>query len=290
MAVSLVIVDTFERKGVTYYIIQVNNGGAEWLLEARYSEFEVLDQRLSGPKWKGTRRGLPPKDTLHVRKTWSSDRFNSERMDGLKRYLDHLSGQLISLADCPPLADFCEGGGEPEPEPGRHHIRSVAESISDLQPSSRKGSIIGFLPFLRHSQADFDTHEKPEKPATQHPVPPLYHSHTSQQCFKCSGLGFYHDSVVSHDEDESVKCFFCQVCDCCNGAGDIPKSPRCVVCDSPETNIYLPDDGKGPKLDACFKCGGIGFTHESVVDHDGMRGKRCFWCKTCSVCGGRGCA
>merc|ERR1719204_2937787 len=43
---------------------------------------------------------------------------------------------------------------------------------------------------------------------------------------------------------------------------------------------------RGPQR--CFKCEGKGFCHDSSMDHDKGPDERCFFCKSCDACGGRG--
>jgi len=38
----------------------------------------------------------------------------------------------------------------------------------------------------------------------------------------------------------------------------------------------------------CFKCEGKGFCHNSAMDHDKGPDERCFFCKDCDGCHGRG--
>jgi len=42
----------------------------------------------------------------------------------------------------------------------------------------------------------------------------------------------------------------------------------------------------GPQ--ACFKCKGKGFSHDSTMTHDKGPGERCFFCENCCACGGSG--
>merc|ERR1712151_52637 len=49
--------------------------------------------------------------------------------------------------------------------------------------------------------------------------------------------------------------------------------------------MAIPTDGG---FLACFKCEGKGFCHLSSMDHDANLDERCFFCKDCDGCGGKG--
>jgi len=104
-----------------------------------------------------------------------------------------------------------------------------------------------------------------------------------QRCFKCEGRGFRHDSLMSHDRAPHEKCFFCKTCSGCNGSGHIPGGGGMMGGMGGFGGM-----GSCGMTQRCFKCGGSGFFHDSSMPHDAPYGQKCFFCKSCSGCHGRG--
>lgn len=101
-----------------------------------------------------------------------------------------------------------------------------------------------------------------------------------QRCFKCQGHGFAHDSTMDHDAPHGARCFFCKDCQACGSSGCISGGPSLTR----HHGVVTASCGK----QACFKCEGRGFAHDSSMDHDKPHGERCFFCKDCDSCGGSG--
>eukprot|EP00439_Symbiodinium_sp_Y106_P026680 s1628_g3.t1 len=92
-----------------------------------------------------------------------------------------------------------------------------------------------------------------------------------QECFKCEGKGFFHDSSMNHDAGPNSRCFFCKDCSGCKGRGHIEAA--------------TPWSKHGQM---CTHCHGHGFVHESSMNHDKARDEKCFFCKDCRKCHGKG--
>jgi len=124
-------------------------------------------------------------------------------------------------------------------------------------------------------------------------------SQALQPCFKCSGNGYCHNSSMPHDKGPNEKCFFCKSCDACAGSGAIQGGTTTVqqvgmpgmgygmggaMVAQNQGLQYLVTIGDSP----CFKCDGKGFAHDSSMPHDKGPDEKCFFCKSCTGCGGSG--
>eukprot|EP01083_Nonionella_stella_P086028 238739_1 len=107
---------------------------------------------------------------------------------------------------------------------------------------------------------------------------------TKDQCFKCQGRGWVHESGIKHDtsgKEEDERCFHCEDCTGCEGKGYlentkiVPHNEQVTVTTSQQKN-------------ACFKCEGKGWNHESGIAHNKEDDERCFHCEDCNACDGKG--
>lgn len=99
-----------------------------------------------------------------------------------------------------------------------------------------------------------------------------------KRCFKCEGRGFCHDSNMDHDKPWDQKCFFCKKCDGCGGSGHLTE----------ESSGWGGGWCQEVRKERCYRCEGRGFTHDSSMDHDKPWDEKCFFCKQCPTCHGRG--
>lgn len=114
-----------------------------------------------------------------------------------------------------------------------------------------------------------------------------------QDCFKCDGRGFCHDSSMQHDKDPDERCFFCSACIGCGGRGAIPARQTIVQqgvapmgpMGMPAAAVVVQESGG---LRPCCKCDGQGFCHTSSMNHDAPLEEKCFFCEECNTCGGKG--
>uniref|UniRef100_A0A7S2K7C0 Uncharacterized protein n=1 Tax=Zooxanthella nutricula TaxID=1333877 RepID=A0A7S2K7C0_9DINO len=103
-------------------------------------------------------------------------------------------------------------------------------------------------------------------------------------CSSCSGRGFRHASAMRHDGAADQRCLFCAPCGDCAGQGAAP-------CGMPAARARGADGAEACDSSSqppCFRCAGRGFRHESRMDHDAPADEKCFWCKSCQMCGGTG--
>merc|ERR1712039_369137 len=112
-----------------------------------------------------------------------------------------------------------------------------------------------------------------------------------QRCFKCEGRGFCHDSSMTHDKAPHERCFFCKSCDGCGGSGAINSGMGGGMMGGMGGGMGGVMCGMGGGMGApqrCFKCEGKGWCHDSSMTHDKLPHEKCFFCKDCTACGGRG--
>jgi len=101
------------------------------------------------------------------------------------------------------------------------------------------------------------------------------------ECIHCRGRGFIHESSMQHDKSENERCFFCKTCNTCGGRGFL-QSQTHIVSNGFSQQVV------SNRAEACVKCHGNGFCHESTMNHDKGPNERCFFCKDCRTCGGSG--
>ena len=68
---------------------------------------------------------------------------------------------------------------------------------------------------------------------------------------------------------------------------DVCSISSCV-CDSQDCPTCHGDGGVHMGAQRCRACQGKGFVHNSNMTHDKPRGQKCFFCKECSSCRGKG--
>eukprot|EP00746_Dinoflagellata_sp_MGD_P007869 gnl/MRDRNA2_/MRDRNA2_115660_c0_seq1.p1 gnl/MRDRNA2_/MRDRNA2_115660_c0~~gnl/MRDRNA2_/MRDRNA2_115660_c0_seq1.p1 ORF type:complete len:276 (-),score=54.20 gnl/MRDRNA2_/MRDRNA2_115660_c0_seq1:232-981(-) len=109
-----------------------------------------------------------------------------------------------------------------------------------------------------------------------------------KRCFKCEGKGFCHDSSMDHDKPWHERCFFCKDCNACGGSGHLTEESSGWGGRWEEERIgFCRPQGRDFK-ERCYRCEGKGFSHDSSMDHDKPWDEKCFFCKECHTCRGRG--
>jgi len=107
-------------------------------------------------------------------------------------------------------------------------------------------------------------------------------SDRAEPCVRCNGNGFCHDSSMKHDKGPNQRCFFCKDCSTCGGSGVLQGTTEVV------SNIFGGASVIDNRPQACMRCRGNGYVHESSMRHDKGPDEKCFFCKKCGTCAGSG--
>merc|ERR1719346_585534 len=91
--------------GATRYQVRIKANGSEWVVERRFSDFEVLEKQVAPS---GVRRApLPAKGFLGVQHKMNLGNFKEKRQVHLQAYLNSLAEQIDYLSEMPALEAFC---------------------------------------------------------------------------------------------------------------------------------------------------------------------------------------
>merc|ERR1712173_453360 len=86
---------------------------------------------------------------------------------------------------------------------------------------------------------------------------------TNQQCPKCRGNGWVHESTMQHNTGAAQKCFFCKDCKGCGAKGYVQGMQKVIT----TTNAFghTSTQSFGHSMSTCPKCRGNGWVHEGAM-------------------------
>jgi len=115
--VCMAIISTKRINRVTWYVIRVRQVGAEIYCMKRYNDFASLDMKLRAHAnemtwgqvhvWRvNSIPEMPEAGTFGFRQTFDVGDFNVKRLNGLQKYLDTITAQILSVASDPVVEEF----------------------------------------------------------------------------------------------------------------------------------------------------------------------------------------
>lgn len=128
--------------GVTRYQVRVQANGNEWIVQRRFSDFEVLEKQIAPA---GIRRApLPAKGVLGLQSKLNLGDFKDKRMRGLQDYLNSLVDSLTSLTEMPALEAFCDPSVQSvAPAAGGGNVKAVAGAAAVGAVAGLMAPIVG---------------------------------------------------------------------------------------------------------------------------------------------------